>query len=51
MEGTYENTTGSGLWLSYLAPLRRQRSSAYRASRLACRRCPLDRMWPWIAVA
>jgi hypothetical protein len=25
--------------------------SRYRASRLACRRCPLDRMWPWIAVA
>lgn len=51
MEGIYESTTGSGLDLRYLAPPGRQRSVAYRASRLACRRCPLDRMWPWIAVA
>ena len=26
-------------------------AGAYRASRLAWRRCPLDRIWPWIAVA
>ena len=28
-----------------------ERAHTYLASRLACRRCPLDRIWPWIAVA